>query len=61
MITDDGQIAVGVAVADLIDTDPIQRLEPTCVEQLGHPGLMIAVTVSQPQRIRVATEVRSVR
>jgi hypothetical protein len=24
MVTDDGQIAVGVAVADFIDTDPIQ-------------------------------------
>ena len=36
VITDDGQIAVRVAVADLIDTDPIQRLQPARVEQLGH-------------------------
>ena len=39
MITDNGQIAVRVAVADLIDTDPIQRLEPAGVEQLGHPAV----------------------
>ena len=39
MITDNGQIAVGMAVADLIDTDPIQGLQPAGVEQFGHPAV----------------------
>jgi hypothetical protein len=37
VIADDGQIAMRVAVADLIDADPIQGLQPAGVEQLGHP------------------------
>ena len=37
VIANDGQIAVRVAVADLIDTDPIQRLESAGIEQLGDP------------------------
>jgi hypothetical protein len=39
MITDNGQVAVRVAVADLIDTDPIQHLQPAGIEQLAHPAV----------------------
>ena len=39
MIADDGQVPVRVAVADLIDPDPVEGLQPAGVEQLGHPAV----------------------
>ena len=39
VIADDGQVSVGVAIADLIDTDAIQRLQAAGVEQLGHAAV----------------------